>query len=69
MPNVAIESTITYTFVVEIDEETYRNLTSEDPDVVDAAEEAVREAGSYGDPMDGPGCYIMSRDGYDIVHL
>lgn len=68
MPHVAIESTITYTFQVEVDEETYRDLASDDPDVVDAAEEAVREAGMYDDPAGGPGCHIISREGYAVVH-
>lgn len=69
MPHVAIESTVTYTFVVKVDEETYRDLASDDPDVVDAAEESVREAAAYDDPMDGPGCHIISREGYAVVHL
>ena len=69
MPNVAIESTATYTFQVKVDEETYRNLASDDPDVVDAAEEAVREAAMDVDPMEGPGCHIISREGYAVVHL
>lgn len=69
MPNVAIESTVTYTFQVEVDEATYRDLASDDPDVVDAAEEAVREAAMDVDPMEGPGCHIISREGYAVVHL